>query len=493
MRSAWLLGLGLLVAGCEDPKDGLVPIEGTTYRIGAPAQDGDKNEVIVDMLRSRDECRAKLELTDEQAEDCVPRFDRATGQGRFAFRIVDKVNLDPLFLPLAEENIKVSHDNRPPPEVRVTRHDARPTSQLFILLIDGSQSMHEPSTQEGPVMKVYNALMDPSVIDGFFPKTGSVERGVLLLRFTDQVRGFDGGPPRVITSRKEYKDVVQNYMLAGSPGWTHLYDAVDFSVGKLLEDAIVKDWIQQRRAEPTIVALTDGFNNEQSSDSCGTNAGRLTDTLEKVSTARKSEFGKRPTVYTVGIGRALRPGFRLPKVAPRQIRPSMLCGRYQDSVINRGVELLGIDNASLDLMAAAGGGKSFVKSTHKGLASVFQEAAAERYGWYQVDYRVDGFYHRRSFDLGMRLDAFARGGAKVRVYPSGWVDAPALAPGDDGWGKPVSFRVTLTLLLPLLSLLLIGGFWGPASYNARRALFRRAVKDKGGEPPPSQTPPTMGT
>jgi len=402
--------------------------------------------------------------------------------------LVDKVTADPLMLPLEQDQIQVAHMGRGVSNFQLIPHNPQPVPQLFILLIDGSGSMHQPTTETGPVMKVYNALMDKRVIEGFFPKKSQVQRGVTLLKFTDKVYGFDGGAPRVITSRKEYKKTVQNYMLGGPRGWTYLYKAVQYTVTEMLVLPQIQNWLEMNVAEPTVVALTDGFNNEQSSDSCATNAPRLKNTLEIISAARNAPLGLRPTLYTVGLGKPINPSFEVPKGS---LTPSAgkLCGRYKDSVINAGLERLGIDNPSMAWMAAVGGGTSFSRNSHKGLAKVFVAAAAERYEWYEVYYAVDGFYHRRSFKTQIQLRAFAKGSGTVEIFPSGWFDAPTGSRAEgDKWVQPAPYRNTFAFLLPFLSVLMLISFWGPASFNARRAVFRRSIASVGQPSAPAAAP-----
>ncbi len=476
-----------------DPKEGgLVPVEWSAYRLGKTEQ-MERPEVHIQFMTSRRECRSKLELSDEQAEDCVPTFDRSTGTSRVAFRFIDKTTADPILLPLEQDNVQVTHMGRGVVNYQLIPHDPQPTNQLFLLLIDGSGSMHKPSTEQGPVMKVYNALMDKKVIDSFFPPKSDVQRGVTLLKFTDKVHTFDGQEPKVITSRKEYKYVVQNYMLSGPRGWTYLYDAVKFTVKDMLEYPSINNWLTLNVAEPTVIALTDGFNNQENADSCGTNAKRLQVTLEAISQARNAPLGLRPTLYTVGLGKPIRPGWEAPGNNSFVVSPNKLCGKFKDSQINGALENMGIDNPSMTWMAKVGGGQSFTKNSHKGLAQVFRAAAAERYRWYEVWYSVDAFFHRKTFKTEVKLQAFARGGAGLEVHPSSFFDAPTAERVQGAkWPHVAPYRRTFTLMMPILSLLVIIAFWGPASFNARRAVFRRSVASSVPTPPAGAPPQDPG-
>ncbi|TNE90763.1 MAG: VWA domain-containing protein [Deltaproteobacteria bacterium] len=498
-----LLTMVLYLAGCANSETGSVPIEGSTYRMSSVTQMED-SELDVEIFRTRQECRAAV--GPPPAEDlCVPQVDRQNGEVRMSFRLRRPRTGDLHALSLTKDVVQVSHMGSvvgvgAKQAVELTPMEEQRAGQLFIVLIDGSGSMYE--NDAAALTKVYNALRDREVIDAFYP--GKVDTGVVLLRFTKTVKGLDGLPPVVLNTRSEYKAMLE-YISSGERGFTHLYDAVSYSVTDLMEEQSIKDWKTIHSAEPTIIALTDGFNNEAGSDSCATNAPRLQKVLETVSLARQeASFQDRPTVYTVGLGKAIRPRFEVPD--DKQVRPNVLCGKYQNSVINGGLERQGIDNVSLSWMAKVGGGESFVRNDDNGLAEVFKAAAAVRYGWYQVRYRVDGFHHRRSFESRIKLLAFARAGATVTFEPSAWIDGPSTSAGG-AWRKPLPFWATLGPVMTLLGILVLIHFSGPAGFNARRAVFRRAQPTgaQGGgaaEPqaqagvdpnqPPPQAPPPQG-
>jgi len=126
-------------------------------------------------------------------------------------------------------------------------------------------------------------------------------------------------------------------------------------------------------------------------------------------------------------------------------------------------------------MADVGGGTSFVKRNHKGLAQVFQAAAAERYEWYSVRYRVDGFYHRQAYESRINLLSYAYASTTIKVHPSGWLDAPSpRRQGTETFSSPTPFRASVAFLMPILGVLVLITYLGPALFNARRAIFRRA-------------------
>lgn len=493
-----LLGLSLLLAGalavsgCANPEEDPRPIEGSTYRIGEPEQ-GEKTELYMKVFTSREECRATF--GPELVDDCAPQVDRSTGQVRLAFQTLDKSTMMPYYLPLAPDHVQVAHNKRPIKEggksgSELVRHNPRRSGQLFIVLIDGSGSMYENNNEQ--INKVYQALLRPKVKEAFFPN--NVETGVVLLRFTSTVKGLDGGAPMVIERPKQYETAVRNWLYSGERGFTHLYDAISYAVGPLIDDeGAVRDWLAIHRAEPTIIALTDGFNNEKGSDLCRDNVPRLQELLEDIELARNKPLGLRPSVFTVGLGVPIRKGFE--EVPRGRVSVRDLCGRNANEMINGQLERRGIDNVSLKWIAERGGGASFVKRNSSGLAEVFQEAAAVRYEWYQVYYKVDRFHHRQSFDTRIRLTSFANAEATVHVYPSGWIDAPTPHRAEEGrWSEPSRMRDAFGLVMPLFGGLVFFAFLGPATFNARRAVTRRArggsqkqaAQPGGGEAPPDQ-------
>jgi len=462
----------LLLGSCVNTEDGPFLIEGTTYRIGEPTQIDDA-DVNVEVFTSREACLADRAVALRDIDACIPRVDRATGQVRFAFAFQQK-NGTAYELPLEADDIVVTHDGQTVPgSIELTQHEPGRASQLFVVLLDGSASMYKG---ESPMIdRVYRALMRQSVIDAFFPNEENVNTGVVLLRFTNEVVGLDGGPPRVIEDPREYTRMVRSHIASGNRGFTYLYDAVEYSVTDLAEEPGVKEWLALRRAEPTIVAITDGFNNEQSSDQCGHNAARLTDLLQVVADSRTLDVHKRPTIYTVGLGRKIRPGFDYADVKGSTPTPDLLCGRYAGARIDGQLEELGIDNVSLEWIAEYGKGATYVAANDRRLSDVFLEAASIRYGWYDVQYTVDPYFHRRTFSPGMELRSFARAGFEIPVYPSAWVDAPTPTRGEGSvWTEPRGMRSAIALVLPMFSGLVLLYFLGPATFNGRRAVTRRA-------------------
>jgi hypothetical protein len=465
-----LAGLvGSLVQGCQF-EEYPAPIPHSTYRIekDIPAEG---SELTVDLFTTWVECaNAKI----DDLESCMPRVDRAAGEVRIGFDLRDPTTSQPVFRSVERDQIVVSHDNARQPDFDLIPHDPVAGGQLFVLLIDGSGSMYENGGER--VQKVYQALMTPSVIDGFYPP-GNNKSGVVLARFNNEVKGLDGGPLKVITSAADYRAMVKGHLTKQSGGYTHMYSAVQYGTTELLAlDEISTFMAVKSVDQPTIVLLTDGFNNQEARDTCADNVPRLQgviDTLKEVRTGQGAKY--RPTVHTVGLGRPYRKGTK-PEGLNQKVTTPALCGKYADQPINGHLENYGIDHVSLEWIAEIGGGNSFVKREPRGLAEVFKKAAAKRYRWYELHYRVpDNFWHRKSFEVQVRLMAYARAYTSVTVHPSAWLDAPTgfKNPGDK-WTTPSPLRRTAVLLMPILGMLVFLSFLGPATFNVRRAIFRRA-------------------
>lgn len=460
----------LLLAAClfqrtEYP----APIVGTTYRIGedAPAEG---SEIRLDVLTNWREC-VEAKVTDVEA--CLPRADRASGELHLSFRLRDPQTPTDIYRAISQDQVRVIQDRSLQSQIELIPHEPIGSSQLFILVIDGSGSMWENDGEK--IKKLYAALLAPSVVDAFFP-SANAKSGVVLTRFTDRLAGLDGGPPRVLRSRDDYLAAVKGQLLTRTGGYTHLYDAIRVALTELVELDEIRTWLTVKAAEPTFIVLTDGFNNEAASDTCATNAPKLQASVELIREIRTSQSTAiRPTIYTVGLGVPYRKGDK-PKGLNDQVTPQALCGRFADYRIDPDLEDVGIDHVSMQWIAEAGGGKSFVKDRAKGLAEVFASAAATRYRWYEVWYRVpDNFHHRKSFNVELQLLQGERALSTVRIHPGGWLDAPTgtRRPGA-AWHSTTPFLSSLTVLMPALGVIVLAHYLGPALFNARRAVFRRA-------------------
>jgi hypothetical protein len=471
-----LLAVSAILLGSCASSDGPRPIEGSTYWIGEPKQ-GKDTELFLKVFTSRQDCMAFFGSEPEaraSVDECVPVVDRSTGTVRLAVQTLEKSSMQPYYLPLGQDHIQVSHNKRPVREgaksgYQLTQQGPRRAGQLFILLIDGSASMYD--NDAAGMTKLYKALLNPKVKDAFFPEGG--QTAVVPLRFTSTVKALDGGKPVVIESKKQYDQYIKDHLFSYDRGWTHFYSSVAYAVGPLMEEKAIKDWLAIHKAEPTVVALTDGFHNQSGADTCETNVPRLQALLEELEIARSQPLGLRPSVFTVGLGKAF--FSNLPEIPKGRVTPRDLCGKYRDAVINGYLEMAGVDNNSLRWIAERGGGQAFVKNNAAGLAEVFEAAAAVRYAWYSVSYKVDPFYHRQKFETRIRVTSFANADATIEIFPSGWLDAPTgERPPGERWTRPTPLRSTFALAMPILGGLVLVAFLGPAGFNARRAVFRRA-------------------
>jgi hypothetical protein len=474
-----ILALWVALTGCQTSPYP-APILGTTYRIDDDVP-GEGSELRIDVMTSYAEC-AEAKVVDMDA--CLPRADRASGELHFGFQLRDPTTTQNLPRAISADQVKVVHDQGIQSDVQVVPHEPVSSGQLFVILIDGSGSMYENNGDR--INRVYAALLKRSVENGFFPE-GNTKSGVVLLRFSDKVAALDGGAPKVLTSRQEYEHTIRTYLTQPSGGYTHLYDAVRYVVTDLLDVDAIKTFLTIRGAEPSILVVTDGFNDEAASDTCATNVPKLQALLDTIREVRSSTGSSiRPTIHTVGLGKPYRKGNKPPGLN-RAVNARDLCGEYADYPIDPNLEDVGIDHVSMQWIAEVGGGRSFVKSQSSGLAQVLESAAATRYRWYEVFYRVpDNFYHRKSFDVEVQLESLARAKTKFHVYPNAWLDGPTgLRAEGDRWHTPGAFGRSLAILMPSLGVLVLANYLGPAMFNTRRALFRRA-RPRGRRP----TPPT---
>lgn len=475
------LALALLtLLGCGHTD--LVPIPGTTVRVAPPTSTGQGKQALeLHIFHTEEECYAAVKPEDVPL--CLPFVDRASGQVRIAFQM--RVDGEEWRVPLSDENIEIFHKNQRVlregrKDFQIVPHEPARAEQLFILLIDSSGSMAIDDEGNGRTRmdKLRAALVRNDVLDAFFP--GDVKTAVVPLIFKGSGAPEPLGGKWIVDNKKEFRQLINTQLQVGA-GYTYFYNAVDWATSTLLENPEIKQAVQVGKQAPTVIALTDGFNNELPTDVCADNAPRLEKMLKRLDGVRRGETANVrnvPTVYTVGLGRSAWRGFEVPdniSVSPRDI-----CKGLAQQVINGGVETKGVDNAALSWIARVGGGGTFISRTTEGLADAFKAAAAVRYRWFEARYKVDPFYLRRSFETKLRLSTLLRSEASVWIHPSGWFDAPPGIAAPDGWTTAAPFRETTTLLLPLLGLLAALGYVPAAWFNVRRALFSRVARKKKG-------------
>ncbi len=496
LPSLALLAVSLTACGSTT----LQAVPNSTVRVEKPVMEPG-TELDLKIFTQASQCG---NLTDAEPENCLPWIDRGSGEVHLAFQLL--AGTDPWAMALDKEHVQVVHqgsliqEGQNQQRYELIPHAPMKTDQLFVLLIDGSGSMNEGPAGDTKIERLRKALLLPEVGEAFFPKGQST--GLVLLEFSGSNVRPVGGAMKVITQRREFKQLVRDSLRAGG-GYTNLYEAIRYGTGELLTDVPeVTDFLRTTTGAPTVIALTDGFNNERYDDTCATNAKRLERLVRHLKDLSSGDEGiqGRPNVFTVGLGRPFNRRFDLEKVENLEsVRPGQLCGgKYKDMRIDGQLETLGIDNASLAWIAKVGGGDSFVKRRTDGLGEAFTAAAAEQYEWFELRYSLDPFYLRRSFETRVRLSAFAQAEASVQIHPSAWLDAPSGERGENGWTRPASFTRAAALTMPLLGLLVALSFVAPAWFNARRIIFGRlrppaapaAPGPEAGAPPAAGPGPT---
>lgn len=490
MRGWLSLAMGMVSAlglACGDAR--YTPIPGTTIRIEQPIPDSDK-EYELQIFASEEECD-EARIHPDEWHLCLPHVDRSSGEVRLGYRFI----AGEMHVGLAEheELMEVQFqgttvsDGKNGQEIKIIPHE--PFSgggTLYVLLIDGSGSMSEVDRRSGDsrMKQVKKALRQQEVIDAFFPG-GDTDNAVMLLQFTQGKPVPVGGTLSAQLNKNDYRDAVRQLRVLN--GYTHLYDAIKYATGPLLEEDAVKAAVAGDKRSVTVVALTDGFNNIAASDTCKDNVPRLKVLLDHLATVRESDVRSRPTLHTVGLGKPLRPGFEPPR-ASEAPRATTICGRRNvDTRIDGDLETRGIDNASLRLIARAGGGTAHIKRGRKGLAEAFLAAAAPKYRWFEVRYRMDPFFLRRKFKTRLSLIGVGTAGATIQIHPSAWLDAPPGHRMDDGWHMEGSYLATLLVLVPLYAAFISLSYVGAALHNTRRMLFGRVRSRTASEeasPPP---------
>ncbi len=486
--------MGALLWGLLSCSGSLTPISGSTVRVGAvklPA-----TELGIHIFRDTSECSGRDDDVDKsEAWYCDPWVDRESGQVRFAFqsRIQDETTWP---MTLTEADLVVTHQGTrlDQTDYKVVGHNPVTPSQMFILLIDtsGSMSRSDPPSQTTRIERVRRALLRSDVIDAFFPD--DAQTAVVPLVFSSGTP-VPMSPKVVLRTKTEYKEVIAQLNVGA--GYTHLYRSIRYAATDLLARPEVSPLLQgQTGLSPTIIALTDGFNNEDDLrpqadrragkvDICGDNARRLEELVVDLDKLAKSgSVRARPTVYTVGLGRAARPRATVPAASDSKedrlrVTPRALCGSMELSRIDGGIEERGVDNVAMAWIAVAGRGQSYIRSDTGGLAEAFKGAAAKRYRWFDIRYEVPPFYLRRSFDSGLQFVWGGKDdGSQISLYPSAWLDAPPGVPLDGMWTRAAPFSRTAVLLFPILGFLVTLNYLPSAWFNLLRVFFSRVRRKR---------------
>ena len=537
MMRWFILGVVLSLLGCADRRSPTM-ISGTTTRIST---EGDEvpQALEVKLAENRYDCIEITsgnqngyfdpeEFTDAEAQynACLPYLNRATGEISISFGIAVSGG-GIAKLPLEVTNMELLHDGdgklRPISKdeknginVELLRHDPTSSGQLFIILIDHSSSMMDmassrknPAVEKSRMEWVRDALLQSADV---FVQKSREEKGRTLAPSAAALFRFygpsNGGKLRLeglnnkswkkvkpVTSKSTFKKLVSGMGKDRSKmGWTHLYSAVDLATGDLLKKgSAVHDYLEKHAREgisPTVILLTDGFNNTEGSQNCASNAPKLERVLKDIKKARKvATTHLQPTLFTVGFGRPL-VGFKT-DTGSTSVDPVQLCGGDGDLPINNGLEKKFIDGVSLRRMAYLGGGKAFLGSDPSRLRSHFKKTAPPRYRWYTYRYRLPPSSLRSRFSTTVRLKTSVNAQSTMTWFPSPWLDAPPgealLAfgdsaatsngqPADPATPGPAALRYATSLLLLILGILMCISFLGPAWFNGRRAVMRRSKK-----------------
>jgi len=482
--------LWLLACGSEERH--VIPY--TTTRIGEPVLDT-KTDAKVQILYNKRRCEHAISLSNtpkekrqEELKNCLPWFDRANGEVKLSFSFI--VDNEQYPLPLSRDHLDVTHDGftigepTPGEKVEIIPHAPLRVPQLFVLMIDASESMKQVDGKAGSpdrMAKVRRALLLPEVRKAFLPNdSGAPENAVVIFTFTSGRPQPLGGRVRVITSAKEYTSLISQNLWPRN-GYTHLYNAVQYGSQSVFKQRLIKKWLDDNLAARTVVVLTDGFNNVSSSQKCSDNVKPLKKLLDHLAMSRqgtKVNVVDKPTVYTVGLGRRLQKKFKLPSNRSR-VNARTLCGKYRNQTIDANLETKGIDNGSLKWIAAVGGGESFVTNRIKDLGAAFRQTAAKRFQWFEVRYKTSPLRMRQSFTTQLTLKTFSIAKSHIKLYPHGWFDPPPGKKRKDGWTESTGYLHIMTVLLPPLGLLLFLSILGAAFYNIRRVLLGRLRR-----PPP---------
>jgi len=486
-RALALAVASALLSGCANQNDPAtpVPVVGTTYRIGPPKLT-EGSQVTVDIMRDRKRCQQvfsnpdrrdpRFETHEDRLQSCVPKVDRAAGQVELSFRLAQPDNQNrALFMAVERPHVQVLHMERNVPIFEFEQYDPTTVGQLFIVLVDWTHTMNiEDNEGITRIQRVIDAIWASRKV---FVGEGSA---VAIFKYNTRLMGAAGQPPAEVVPVRTERQLQDELAQIGRPnGWTHLFPAVRTAIGPLLDgETAVASFLNQNDVQPTVILLTDGFNSTRRDEICADNAPKLAETLQALRNARRKPPTKRPDLYTVGFGAPpFRPGWKAPKDDIAVTGPK-LCGQFVNNLIDGDLDVKRIDNVSLEWLAEAGGGRAFLKAQAKQIAEALQSTAPRRYSWYKVKYKVDPYYHRTSFATRIKLVQLVAADAAVTFHPSAWFDVPTglLPSGEDRFVEVGDIRRATGLAVPLLGFFIILGFFGPAMFNARRALFRRAKK-----------------
>jgi hypothetical protein len=477
----------------------VIPIEGSAWRMSEPTRP-ESGGMSLRLFTDRNDCAGLLDLSEaSKGEDpaqtvgrCLPWVDAARGEIVVAFEIHD--NGRPIPVALEPEMVTVElgaergHTTLDPSALTLEPMRSMGFGQLWVLLIDRSSSMYAAGeapdgTRQRPVMEnLVGSLKHPRVVEAFFPSGNAHQTAVMLLTFDRSVKDAWEQPwqdATIFAEREEYLEAVDWLLYRPlEPGYTHLYD----SVGEVAEELLTRPEIATAagisQADPALVVLTDGFNNESASDLCRTNAERLNPLIWRLEKARADAERWKLAIHTVGLGRPMLPSFEVPSVVSR-LSGRQLCGSgLMDQRIDGVLDTQFIDNVSLSYISAVSGGTTYVGEDPSGLVSFLESTGVTLYRWYMLRIRLDESHLprlRRPLPMRLRVLRPVETEATFTLFPHPWFDAPPgrVLPGESWSERQSVWAATGTMLKG------VGGTLGfiwlvMAIHHAWRTIRRRA-------------------
>ncbi len=486
----WLSSL--LLAAATD-----IALENSSWRMHTP-EAVNRDGYELHLFESRADCIGSLGgiggLDEADLEDCVPWVDAQRRELHMAFEV--RRGSEPIEMALSADRIAIAIANETGPlplresEIEIIPRVPVGFHQLFIVLVDRSLSMYDDKSGDPRIEDVVRALMSGAVKDAFFPKDQVARTGVLLLTFSNDVFLADGrtpwdANPVIITEDVEdYEKQVDLLLYEPLGGYTHLYRSVEAVLEEVMFEERVRGYIQRSQADPALIVITDGFNNERASDRCRDNAeptdpGRpsLSDVLDKIDRAHTRPGSLGVNLFSIGIGPPYDPEFEPLPGRPRHITPRQLCGNYADERIDDGLENRGIDNPSLIYMARAGGGRYYVGEDPGKVAGLLSGTGSLLHRWFELRLSLDENRWRR-FRQKMPLLIEVRKPrhleTRTTFVPHPWMDGPGSWVDSEGVARTPRMSAATGLWLQGLGLsFFLFGAW-VALYHAWRAIFRRA-------------------
>lgn len=476
----WLL----LAAFAQEPR--WHALEGSTWTLSEPVEPR-RGDLGMHVFRSKADCLGKG-VDPAELDACAPWVDPATRRIHLAFRLEQAsvglpvaITARRLAVSVGAEKGGVSLRRGEAWDYEIVPHAPSGTGQLIVLLIDRSGSMYQPTTdaqgrpQAEGIARVVQALQSDAVKDALLPTGGGSRAAVMLLTFTDAVRGPYGEPWRmaeVLRDRAAYDKAVDALLDAPAPGFTHLYQSVQTVVSEVLLDADLAAWVTETQADPTVVLFTDGFNNTFSAQTCGDNAAELQRLMDLLRSAEAAN-GLGYTLHAIGLGRKFEPDFQLP-LASGPITPRDLCGPAVAERIDGGLEKRGIDNVSLAWIAEAGGGRTLVHEEAGMVAGFLAQTGTALHAWYELRMHLDAIHQqrfRRALPVMVQVRSPRVASATLTLRPNPLFDQAPRGEGDVAAPTPAvaAFRVVMLGLAATFALLASPVAW----HHARRALLRR--------------------